>query len=108
MDRDVIVNYLRTQRDLLLSDKSWMVETRKKIQEAFNAAIKAVQMEDFIYQWLGDNFEIPCNHGFKNMQGDDFMHSHCFDWCQMHCGESEKECWAKFFEILKSLEDITR
>ena len=60
------------------------------------------RMLDFIYDWLAEMWDHPCNYGFNN--GNDredvalYMEAQCDDWCQ-HCNHhTVKDCWKEYLE----------
>lgn len=58
-------------------------------------------MAEFIYACLGEWFDSPCNYTLGGIEIPEYMTNHT-DWCEKNCGSaSPKECWKKFFEVLK-------
>ena len=55
---------------------------------------------------LGEWFDSPCNYTLGGIEIPEFMTDHAGDWCEENCGScSPKECWARFFEVLKGFEE---
>lgn len=63
-------------------------------------------MEDFIYNWLAQAFDSPCNYVFNNQDISSFMYEECPNWCEENCGKIPRsECWRKYFEAVKKYVD---
>lgn len=59
-------------------------------------------MFDFVCTWLGNYFGSPCDYSTDDLSIDEFMLTHCADWCDKHCGNvAAKHCWKRFFVELK-------
>lgn len=90
----------------IMTNREKLSEHRKILTELFDTAIRSLEMEDFIYIWLGQAFDVPCNYTFNGQDISDFMSEECGSWCEEHCGKTPfSECWKKFFEKYKEYVD---
>lgn len=59
-------------------------------------------MFDFICNWLGKYFDLPCSYTIDGQDVPDYMAEKCSDWCELNCGvASAGECWKQYFKMLK-------
>lgn len=57
----------------------------------------------FVYKWLDDAFDQPCNYSISGISIDEYMLDTNEAWCSEHCGKIEsKDCWKRFLETLAS------
>lgn len=59
-------------------------------------------MVDFICEWLGLYFDLPCSYTVEGQDIPEYMTERCPDWCDKSCGiVPASECWKKYFKMLK-------
>lgn len=59
-------------------------------------------MFEFVCEWLGRYFDLPCSYTIDGQDVPEFMNMHCQEWCEKSCGVvPAKDCWKKYFEALK-------
>lgn len=73
---------------------------------------KTNNMEDFIYSWLAEIFDVPCDYSFDCVDVALFMVDNCAEWCENNCSSGNtKECWKKYlttvYEKKKEKETVT-
>ena len=64
---------------------------------------------DQIIKYIDDAMGAPCDYGFGDIQVDEFMNEHNWEWCEEHCPVGENRnfeaCWRRFFETLIMLDN---
>ena len=102
--RQKCIENLKQMRETMLESENW--ENLKGFIEAVTLGGMGLQrlteMEkqiDFIYGWLAEIWDVPCNYGFDEKDVADEMHEKREEWCE-GCNEHDaKDCWKKYLEM---------
>lgn len=100
MERDKAIKMLKN-RDAC----GFVVGFTSGLNDVFDMALKSMEMEDFIYNWLAQAFNAPCGYSFNGYDIAQFMGEECGSWCDDCENHSEVDCWRKFFERYKEYVD---
>ena len=102
--RQKCIKNLKQMRDTMLESENW--ENLKGFIDAVTLGGMGLQrlteMEkqlDFIYSWLAEMWEHPCNYGFENEDVATEMHEKCEEWCEGCDNHTAKDCWKQYLKM---------
>lgn len=58
----------------------------------------AEKMLSWMYEWIAEMFDAPCNYTMDGVDCADYMFERCKGWCDSCIGKKNAECWERFIK----------
>ena len=67
-------------------------------ENCLRKGLAAERMLSWLYEWMGEVFDAPCNYSMDGVDYGEYMYEYCNGWCDSCIGKTNEICWERFIE----------